>query len=379
MRCKGFSFLRVEAHRVTIKNSALRCTAERGKSFLCFVTHGTAGRSGAARRTAMQGFLFRRSDMHRKVDTLATARKWVWFYRSLGYQPLPSRPDAKRPLIKFADLWEQAAPIDLWDRNPSTNLQLMTGRVWRLAVIDLDGGEAIAKWKEFRKPCPRTWETESGGGGKHLWFSLPDGLPPTPRRRLWGIWDATARDGKGDWEKHKAIELLCDRSLVMAPPSVHPTTGRVYRFLPGCSPKQIRRPALMPRWILDLPRVEAPRPAIEVAEVVTPRPFITRPKGSRPDPRAVLDAIPSKAGVAKSWGLRFASDARPAKGWVSVHDFNRADANPSAQFNILSGRFWRPGEQTMSLFDLGAAMGIYATWQDCLWSLAVEYRVAPHH
>ena len=164
------------------------------------------------------------------------------FYRSRGYQPLPSRTDAKRPMVRFREWWETAAPADLFDRHPTSNVQIMTGRHWRLLVIDLDGPEARERWGALGS-TPRTWVTHSGGGGQHLWFRLPADYPqPLPKCFLW----------QGDG-KHQAIERLCDLSLMMAPPSIHPTTGQRYRFLsPGQSPQRLPLPADCPAWVLRL-------------------------------------------------------------------------------------------------------------------------------
>lgn len=303
------------------------------------------------------------------------ARRWAAFYRSLGYQPLPSASDRKKPLIRFADAWERKLDGDPFEKfEDCTNIQVMTGRFWNLAVIDLDGEDAIARWGMLargQRRNPRTWETASGGGGRHLWYSLPDGLPETRKRLLWGVWDEAENDGKGGWVRRKAIEFLCDRSLVVAPPSIHPKTGRVYRFLPGRSPREVARPAPIPGWVLDLPEVHAPRP--EPEPVITPIRPPYRPAAGNVRKEDVLAAVHPKAAVARSWGLRFASQPLQSDGWVSVHDFNRKDEHASARFNVDDGRFWRPGEKIRSLFDLGVELGVFRTWLDCKHSLAVEF------
>lgn len=312
-----------------------------------------------------------------RSDAVRAARKWAKFYRRAGYQPLPSAMDKKKPLVKFADHWECEAP-DHFARIETTNIQVMTGRYWDLCVVDLDGPDAIQifdRWTRCRGYTPRTWVTGTGGGGMHLWFSLPPGLPPMPKRLLWGRWDASARDGRGDWAKHEAIELLCDHSLVIAPPSIHPTTGRVYRFAAGRSPREIARPATIPGWLLGMPHLERPRPEPEPAPA--PRPAVHVPSGRHADYRDVLDAIPDKVAVARSWGLRFPRSLNESDGWITCHDFNREDVNPSARFHREGGRFWRPGELSISLFELGAELRAYRDWRECCQSLAVEYGVIP--
>ena len=291
------------------------------------------------------------------------ARRWAEVYRGRGYQPLPSRMDAKRPMCRFAEWWESEAPADLFDRFETTNIQIMTGRHWRLAVLDLDGREAIGHVKTWR-PLPRTWVTGTGGGGQHWWFSLPDGLEPKGKTILW----------QGA-EKHSAIELLVDRCLVIAPPSIHPTTGAPYRFLDTRHwPFSMMFPAMLPQWLWEK---EAVRPDIPERPVLPVSPRTTPQRtGQRPDRGLVLSAIPDKIALARSWGLRFARREMESGGWVSVHDFNRDDVHPSARFNVNTGQFWRPGELPMSLFDVGVALGAYRDWQEARDDLSVRYGVA---
>lgn len=325
------------------------------------------------------------------AQRVALAREWARVYREMGYQPLPSDPrpqdetgkeKRKKPLCHYAQWWEAPADPDLFDRFATTNLQVMTGRHWGLCVLDLDGEAAVEHVERNWRPLPRTWTSWHSGGGRasrHLWFSLPPGLTEERRRsRLWGVWDGEAREGKGDWQHHTAVELLCDRSLVMAPPSIHPKTGNPYGFLRDRSPfaKGLQRPAMLPEWVWRMPHMEAPRPGPEPELVPLARPRAQKTAGGKADWRHVLDSLPSKRYVAAQWGLRFARNGSESDGWVSVHDFDREDRNPSARFNVESGRFWRPGmgqSQTLSLFELGAEMGHYRDWSECLDALADHY------
>lgn len=304
---------------------------------------------------------------------IAEAREWARFYRHRGYQPLPSDPAKKKPLVRFAHWWEAEADADLFDRLPTSNLQVMTGRHWGLMVIDLDGDEAIEQWGRMVPRCPRTWITHSGGGGRHLWFSIPRDLPAFPtNKRLWGIWDEDAKDGNGDWQKHTAIERLCDRSLVMAPPSIHPRTGQRYRFLAGHSPKQIARPAAAPANVLALQPMNPPRP-VQPAYV----PMLRKAPGSPVvgfwDADEVLDRIGDKIALAKSWGVRFATERPNASGWCSVHRIDREDRDPSASFHPGRGMYWEPGEKTIGLFTLGVRMGQYLSFRDAVNGLGDRF------
>jgi hypothetical protein len=294
-------------------------------------------------------------------EDVALARCWADLYRSRGWNPLPSRTDAKRPLVRFSGWWDVPAPADLFDRHPTTNVQLMLGRRWRLLAVDLDGAEAQTRFKTLG-PCPATWATHSGGGGLHLWFRLPANFPrPLPKTFLW----------RGE-ESHNAIERLCDHSLLMVPPSLHPSTGERYRFLdPRHSPVKMPLPAACPDWLLRMEGEPARlRPAVIPAHRHVPQAVTGTGRYRASD---VLDAIPDKVGLAESWGLRVASRRPNAAGWVSCHAISREDRSPSASLSAETGRYWEPGLRTASLFDLAVALGVYLTFPDAVRDLGSRF------
>lgn len=299
-------------------------------------------------------------------------RQMASLYRTRGMQPLPSRMDEKRPFIRYSHLWEERTPDDLFERFETTNCQVMLGRNWRLLVIDLDGPEAKVEFdrlaREDRSPLPPTWVTHSGGDGIHLWFRLPAGITtPLPKAILW----------KGDGE-HSAIERLCDRSLVMAPPSIHPKTGERYRFLDKAhSPVRLPLPANCPGWVLGLKPMEKPAPACNpvALAVGASRRFNRRVDHFRYRARDVLEGIPDKLSLVASWGVRLASQRPNHAGWVSCHAVGRPDRSPSASVSATTGRYWEPGERTISLFELGVKMGCYWDLRDAVADLGQRYRI----
>jgi hypothetical protein len=170
----------------------------------------------------------------RKAD-VAAAMKMKEFYRSRGWQSVPSRMDEKRPLVSFRDYWDRDFDFDPFDtsrwhvkKEPhplvTTNLQLVLGRHRGLMAFDLDGAEAQRIFPTWG-PLPRTWVSfNAEGGGQHWWFRIAKDYPkPLPAAFLW--------KGEGG---HSGIERLCDKSLLMAPPSIHPADhSRRYAFLKG--------------------------------------------------------------------------------------------------------------------------------------------------
>jgi hypothetical protein len=320
------------------------------------------------------------------------ARDWALRYRALGYNPLPSRMDAKGPALpSFAEYWDRPLPADVFDDWQTTNIQIMTGARWGLAVVDCDGTEAhtvFRRMKEHHGVCHpfRTWVAHTGGGGLHYYFTLPPGLAECPSRRLWGVWDTWAgtdpcRPGsriKGDWKKHLEVRLLADRALVIAPPSLHVKTGARYEFLPGRGPEDYDRPAEAPDWLLGLPAIGTPdtRPPAPHAPAPPPPARPPGPGGTFSRDR-VLAQIQDKVALARSWGLRFASTRPNAHGWLSCYAIDRDDRHPSASFHAETGIYHEQREGAkLSLFDLGVALGAYADWRDACNDLGGRFAAA---
>lgn len=304
-------------------------------------------------------------------EDIQLCRDWADLYRERGFNPLPSRPDAKRPCCRYADYWSAPAPASLFERFPTTNVQVICGRAWRLLVIDLDGEEAINRWAGMGS-TPRTWISHSGAGGRHLWFRLPADYPKPLSKAF--LWKSKA--------KHTAIERLCDNSLVMAPPSIHPKTGKRYRFISKeRSPLGLAIPAECPDWVLRLGSVgrltvDWVYPDHDRKEAsFTPRRLAPNSQASSPnfDRAKVLDSIRDKIALARSWGVRVAGRPSP-KGWVPVHAINREDTHASAAIHIQSGHYVDRGSGVkLSLFDLGAELGIYSDWREAIQDLGERY------
>lgn len=295
-------------------------------------------------------------------------REQAAFYRSRGFNPLPSHyddPDGrKRPMLKYADLWETPLPEAEFERFTTSNIQCMTGRFWGLMVIDLDGPEAIERWATMGR-TPRTWISHSGGGGRHVWLAVSREGPPLPKAFLW----------KGE-DKHSAIERLCDKSLVMAPPSIHPKTGRRYVWLDKWnSPFTVPMPAPCPAWVLQLAPVVAERPLVAIpAPPTAPRGMATgRATGPRRPWREVVESIPDIPGLLRSWGIKTVGQPR-SSGWLACHAFDRDDSHASAAIHTQSGYYVDSGSGLrLGMLDLAVQLGIYGTPQDAITDLGGKY------
>jgi Bifunctional DNA primase/polymerase, N-terminal/CHC2 zinc finger len=118
-----------------------------------------------------------------------------------------------------------------WRRWPDANVGVVTGRVSGIVVLDVDprsgGGSALDDLEERRGALPPTPDVQTGGGGRHLWFSSDEELP-----------SAVLAPG---------LELKAERSVITTPPSVH-ASGRRYAWVPGRSPDELT-PAPVPGWL----------------------------------------------------------------------------------------------------------------------------------
>ena len=150
----------------------------------------------------------------------------------------------------------------------------------------------------------------------------------------------------------------------MAVPSVHPETGRNYRFLDHkYSPKRIPMPALCPPWVLGLRPVEGARSPVSVSSFILPARAATHSNFDRSE---VLAAIPDKIGLARSWGIRIAGRTGQ-NGWAPCHAIDREDIKPSAAIHFQSGHYVDRGSGTkLSLFDLGIKLGVYRDFHDAI-------------
>lgn len=278
------------------------------------------------------------------TDAIAT-------YEAMGLNVLPAHRELGHPEFTFADLWEKRVrfpPARYIDRN----LQVMSGVRWNLVVFDVDGDQGREQWDQWMKVygCPPTWRVQTGGGGLHVWFRLRprDRRLFLPKALVWGVWDAASNR----WRKHQAIERLCDRSLVTAPPSLHRKTGLPYEFLDG--PASLPAPAVCPAWLLELPAHRAPR--VE-----------------RPASTSSVAFIAGKERLAAAWGLRFAGRTPNAGGWLACRRIDGDDRRPSASFNVNSGvycEFGPAGPETLPFLALAVRLGAYPSVEQAAMSLA---------
>ena len=307
-------------------------------------------------------------------------KKCVDYYVKLGLCPLPSRMDLKAPALPtYADHYGPT-PVPDWvyRKWATTNVQVLTGTQTptptKVIVVDLDGAEAVDAWDRicfqngFGANSPG-WISQTGSGGRHHYFLVPDGVKEYPSGIIWGLYDTYGQSGKGEWCRHKEIRILADNALVVAPPSVHVDTGNRYQWLPSGGPNRVRLPMPAPQWLLDMPRLTTPRfseppaPRVPVAYTKQSDRYYTREE--------VIAAVgDQKFGIAtREWGLVSPVNAPNANGWCPCYMPGREDprySKPSGSFHFYDGTLQdRKDLTSISFFDLGRLLGVYHTWQEC--------------
>ena len=113
------------------------------------------------------------------------------------------------------------------------NVGIATGR--GLVVLDVDyrhdGGDSLAELERRHGRLPATVSAETGGGGEHLYFSTRAPIK-----------NSAAKLGPG-------LDVRGEGGYVVAPPSVHPDTGRVYTW--DNHPQDVAL-AKLPGWLEQL-------------------------------------------------------------------------------------------------------------------------------
>ncbi|MFT4029655.1 MAG: bifunctional DNA primase/polymerase [Protaetiibacter sp.] len=166
--------------------------------------------------------------MPSRDDALELARKGWAVLPLRGKVPVTVHgvKDASRDLAQVAAWWPSGASWNVGARVPSS-----------LVVLDVDpqnGGSLIAleHTAGVRLPATLTVHSGRGTGGQHRYYMHPGG--PVSSTRL-----------------PAGIDVKTDRGYCVMPPSVHPATGRPYRW-------EQREPVALPYEVVALLRPPTP-------------------------------------------------------------------------------------------------------------------------
>lgn len=159
--------------------------------------------------------------------------KWALRYVQTGWFVFPCAPRGKLPLISrdeggqgFKDATRNEKQVrEWWTKWPDANIGIRPGPSKAIAA-DLDGPECEKLAMEFgllRKPT-LTCNTGRADGGRHLYYKLPPGLIVGNVLLGAGIRPVKERDGV------PYILFRGHDGYTVAPPSIHPDTGKEYRW-----------------------------------------------------------------------------------------------------------------------------------------------------
>ncbi|MBN2094250.1 MAG: bifunctional DNA primase/polymerase [Candidatus Zambryskibacteria bacterium] len=171
---------------------------------------------------------------------MAVLREYAKDYLKSGVSVIPLQPKGKTPLLKWTEFQKRKPTLEeittWWEKTPDANIGIVTGKISRLLVIDIDtkeGWEFVKQKGYGAKACPIV---ETGGGGVHLYYRYPDG-------------EITVGARIGE-ERH-GIDYRGEGGYVVAPPSQH-TTGKYYKwnkYIPDFT--IFRNLPEPPKWILE--------------------------------------------------------------------------------------------------------------------------------
>ena len=143
----------------------------------------------------------------------------VWYCEN-GFAIIPIKERGKEPATKHGlnDWFDN--PEDaraLWERNPNLNIGIVCGAPSHgLLVLDFDideerekdGYAALSAWEKTNGELPETAVSITGSGGMHyLYRTDRNSIHPSANHDL-------------------GVDVRCDRSYIVAPPSVHPNGNR---------------------------------------------------------------------------------------------------------------------------------------------------------
>lgn len=164
---------------------------------------------------------------------------WALLYAEKKYAVFPLMPRSKAPATAHGFYDASTDPDQIrkwWKENPNYNIGIATGDPSHgLYVIDVDdnpkkgkhGAETLRKWETEHGPLPETITAVSGTGGYHYYYRTRDQYQKA--ENIGGL---------------EHIDVRANGGYIVAPPSIHPDSGKAYEWVTGLSPED-RAPAML--------------------------------------------------------------------------------------------------------------------------------------
>jgi len=152
-------------------------------------------------------------------------------YLSLGLTPFPASPQGKNPIERWKNKKISEINYSKWE-NKYADANIWV-RLDNFVVIDPDGFEAEKFVQSLNLPLSPI--SESGHKSVHRWFKSSSKI--NPFKKYFG-------------NKNDVLEIRTGNMGMLVPPSIHPQTGKSYKWREGFSPKDIPFPEF-PMEILE--------------------------------------------------------------------------------------------------------------------------------
>ena len=162
------------------------------------------------------------------------------YAEDFGLQVFPCK--GKKPVTKhgYKDATDDFTQIEQWwDEDSTHNIAIATGHGIVVLDVDIDhnagkyGDETLSHLEEEYGPLPDTWMCLTGGGGVHYYFQCDDP-------------DLTVAAGF-----LPGLDYRGTGGYVIAPPLIHPASGRRYEWEVNHLPEDTPL-APLPDWLHDL-------------------------------------------------------------------------------------------------------------------------------
>ena len=104
-----------------------------------------------------------------------------------GFSVIPVQPGGKRPLVPWTE-YQNHRPTEeeirrWWQQYPNANVGIVTGKVSRIVVIDLDlDKDNNESGAGIYEQAPTDLIVKTGRGGYHLYYRYPEDVDYVPNR-----------------------------------------------------------------------------------------------------------------------------------------------------------------------------------------------------